>query len=445
MSEVITWGTLSIFVMFMIYILIGTAIKKHSFIYGHEASFILILGMILSGILELGGVRDLLMEFLKFNENIFFYVCLPPIVFSSGFNMHRGQFFANIKMVITFGVFSTFVCFTVFSVLTILAKDNMDMQARALIGGDGQWESIALLDQEVLLMCSLLCSSDVIAAVSLVSFEKEPDLYSIIFGEGITNDAVSIILFNTVMRYTGKSAHVSMKTPLNILMNFTALGFWSLCMGIVFALWSAWLLRKYRAFSKNPTNEIMIIFCFGYIAYILSEVSGNSGIITLLTCGIVMSHYTWYNLSPQGKHASFITFEFLSFGMEGFVFIYLGVTLFSFGEMKWSFDLFVVELAIIIVGRFVGTVGFVQLLQRCGLNSGLTFKQQIFIWFAGMIRGAIAFGLVLRIEEDEVKNRDVIVTTSLALVIFTTVVFGSLLGVLQKCLAEKPEKVDDGE
>ena len=46
-----------------------------------------------------------------------------------------------------------------------------------------------------------------------------------------------------------------------------------------------------------------------------------------------------------------------------------------------------------------------------------------------MIRGAIAFGLVLRIDDD-FTNRDVIVTTSLALVIFTTVVFGSLLGVL---------------
>lgn len=53
--------------------------------------------------------------------------------------------------------------------------------------------------REIILMSSLLCSSDVIAAVSLVSYDKEPRLFSIIFGEGITNDAVSIILFNTVL------------------------------------------------------------------------------------------------------------------------------------------------------------------------------------------------------------------------------------------------------
>lgn len=93
MSELISWGTLSIFIMFQIYITLGTAISKYKFIYGHEASFILLIGMLFSLLLELGGVRDLLMSFLKFNENIFFYVCLPPIVFSSGFNMHRGKFF----------------------------------------------------------------------------------------------------------------------------------------------------------------------------------------------------------------------------------------------------------------------------------------------------------------------------------------------------------------
>ena len=62
-----------------------------------------------------------------------------------------------------------------------------------------------------------------------------------------------------------------------------------------------------------------------------------------------------------------------------------------------------------------------------------------------MIRGAIAFGLVLRIDGTKFTNRGVIFTTSLKLVIFTTVVFGSFLGVLQKQLFgsdEEPKKVE---
>jgi len=55
-----------------------------------------------------------------------------------------------------------------------------------------------------------------------------------------------------------------------------------------------------------------------------------------------------------------------------------------------------------------------------------------------MIRGAIAFGLVLRIDKEYI-NRGVIITTSLMLVIFTTVVFGSTVGLLQLALMP-PEK-----
>ena len=49
--------------------------------------------------------------------------------------------------------------------------------------------------QESFLISSLLCSSDVIAAISIVKYEEQPMLFSIIFGEGIVNDAVALILF----------------------------------------------------------------------------------------------------------------------------------------------------------------------------------------------------------------------------------------------------------
>jgi NhaP-type Na+/H+ or K+/H+ antiporter len=84
--------------------------------------------------------------------------------------------------------------------MTISFK-NLDFMQQ-FDGKTGVWKSLELTSSECLLMCSLLCSSDVIAAISLISYEQEPTLFSIVFGEGILNDAVSIILFNTVMKYT---------------------------------------------------------------------------------------------------------------------------------------------------------------------------------------------------------------------------------------------------
>lgn len=91
----------------------------------------------------------------------------------------------------------------------------------------------------------------------------------------------------------------------------------------------------------------------------------------------------------------------------------------------------------ILVGRAVGSIGLIYFCKMFGYERGdpneLTFKELVFIWYAGMIRGAIAFGLVLKID-DSFPNKDVITTSCLFLVILTTVVCGSTIGILSKCL-----------
>ena len=71
-----------------------------------------------------------------------------------------------------------------------------------------------------------------------------------------------------------------------------------------------------------------------------------------------------------------------------------------------------------------------------GYNSGICLRDLCFISYAGVIRGAVAFGLVLRIEPD-VEHRSVIVTTCLAIVCFTTIFLGSTVATVQRCLFGK--------
>jgi len=81
---------------------------------------------------------------------------------------------------------------------------------------------------------------------------------------------------------------------------------------------------------------------------------------------------------------------------------------------------------VLVVGRFIGVVCFYYVFKLCAKKSlTLRFRDLFFIYYGGLIRGAIAFGLVLRIEG--VPNREVIVTTSLSLVLASTVIFGSTL------------------
>jgi len=47
-------------------------------------------------------------------------------------------------------------------------------------------------------MGATLSASDVLAALTLVDEKETPRLHSILFGEGVLNDAVAILLFVTI-------------------------------------------------------------------------------------------------------------------------------------------------------------------------------------------------------------------------------------------------------
>ena len=154
---------------------------------------------------------------------------------------------------------------------------------------------------KILLFSALLCSSDVVAAVSIVSYKEQPKLYSCIFGEGVFNDIVSIILFNTVMQL--QSVVPQWYTPFIILGQFIMLGVVSLSIGIIFGFLSSFIFKYCRFLTVNAITETFIIFALSMVAYFTSSLTviagiEMSGIISLLTCGIIQSHYTWYNLSP---------------------------------------------------------------------------------------------------------------------------------------------------
>lgn len=136
---------------------------------------------------------------------------------------------------------------------------------------------------------------------------------------------------------------------------------------------------------------------------------------------------------------------------QGFVYAYLGLT-FSFyghGGYWWSPEFLIAELIIIFLCRGVAVPCTVGLFNCCGFKKDdeshtLSCKELFYITFAGLIRGAICFGLVLRLSAN-IANRTLLVTSSLTLVLFTTVVFGSTIGLVGACLFPKMMKGEKQE
>mmetsp|Transcript_97734 Transcript_97734/g.134454 ORF Transcript_97734/g.134454 Transcript_97734/m.134454 type:complete len:254 (+) Transcript_97734:181-942(+) len=253
---------------------------------------------------------------MTFDDDLFFYFVLPPIVFSSGFNMYRKKFFGNLGNILLFGVIGTFIAFASFSSMTIWAIDYFEPKQYQIIEGCEVTaiqsceirSTVVLSHMEIFLMCSLLCSSDVIAAISMVSPKEQPKLFSLVFGEGIVNDAVSIILFNTVVQFTKKDTEFTAMSVPEVAVEFIDLGFYSIMIGFLLGCMVSYLFKKARSLTKSPVVECALIFCVAYIAYVSAELLHFSGIISLLTVGVTVAHYGWYSLSPQGKTSSTIVF-----------------------------------------------------------------------------------------------------------------------------------------
>ena len=207
------------FLFFLLFFFVMEALNhKYKPLIGHETCATVVLGIVWSIFFyKYAGPNPHTIELYSFSHSAFFDFLLPPIIYNSGFNMRRRSFFSNLGNVMIFGLGVTFFCFVLYSVCSYLVLTNMDLTMTKYVTEDGVpvTQKVELSIMSMLLFTSLLCSSDVVAAVSIVDYEAQPKLYSCIFGEGVTNDIVSIIIFNAILSLQGKQ--FTSNTPFEIL------------------------------------------------------------------------------------------------------------------------------------------------------------------------------------------------------------------------------------
>ena len=192
-----------------VYFIIESGLTKYRPMIGHASGITVVLGIIASFITWLkinswnkdpdrdtDSRKQIVIEDLQFDAGLFFHLLLPIIIFPSGYNMRRKKFFKNFKTIIWFGFLGSFLCF-LFYYAMIYTANSHDL----LVKWDAAISSYKPLNINVFELASigaLLCSGDVISTLSQVSFEMQPNIYSVIYGEGIFNNLVSIVLVECI-------------------------------------------------------------------------------------------------------------------------------------------------------------------------------------------------------------------------------------------------------
>src|ERR1700759_5369292 len=78
-----------------------------------------------------------------------------------------------------------------------------------------------------------------------------------------------------------------------------------------------------------------------------------SGIVSLLFCGICMKHYAYYNMSRRTQLRTKFIFQILAQLSENFIFIYLGLSLFTDSALDFKPLLIFITVIGICVARYL--------------------------------------------------------------------------------------------
>lgn len=401
-----------------------------------EAAVAVLVGMAFSGVFWVvqGRAEVDITDMERFDKEFFFVWLLPPIIFEAGYNMRAREFFTNIGATALYAFIGTFVSTLMVGGIVFYA------------GQQGWCHSLSLLPS--LVFGALISATDPVTVLAVFqSLGVNVNLFSMVFGESVLNDAVAIVLYRTLMQF--KCTEVSTESMVGAIMLFCQIFFFSFVIGVVMGLLSALTflgLDKLGLQSHQGHHfmEACLSATFPWVAYFLAEALELSGIVAILFAGITMANYTIENMSEKAQSMTREMFKVAAMFAETFVFIYLGMAIFSFQEAGKLIMLEDVKIRLIAIA--IGACLFARLFNiiPCSLLINCFRKEQpepgtvgkvswvymFIMWFSGL-RGGVAFAIAAtNYADNEFPENDeslAILQTTLWVATFTIFVFGGLI------------------
>jgi sodium/hydrogen exchanger 8 len=391
-----------------------------------------------------GNVNQFVAEgLLSFSPTIFFFILLPPIIFNSGYNLKRDLFFRHIAPISLFACIGTAISTFVVAVMLQIVKD---------LGWTGDFKPHFT---ELLTFGSLISATDPVSTLAVFQAKQvDPQLFYLVFGESVLNDAVGLVLFKTLSKFVGKQDNVEkiFGAIVEFLLDFSVGFIGSMILGFGAGLCSGFFLKKVDMRS-TPLLELSLFFLIMYMPFFFAELFELSGIVTILFTGIFARRYATVNLSEGTEEHVDMIFRLSAHIAETSIFLELGLSVFGMGAtFKWKF----VGWAILacLIGRALniyplrslynmfllrtltdGNNGSDRSLQMApSVLSSVSLTPNIrkdlkvrnktahMLWFSGL-RGAVAYACA-KTFPNAYENKDNFVSTTMAIVFFTVFIFG---------------------
>uniref|UniRef100_A0A183CAB3 Sodium/hydrogen exchanger n=1 Tax=Globodera pallida TaxID=36090 RepID=A0A183CAB3_GLOPA len=356
-------------------------------------------------LLVLGSIFGGIFHEIYLKPDWFFLYLLPPIALEAGYFLPNKEFFKNIGTITTYAVIGT-LWNTAATGLTLYAFHNCF---------HGSPSPISLF-----LFATLISAVDPVAVICV--FEEihvNQLLYICVFGESLLNDAVTIVLYHTMNAIASVGPEVLQWN--DYLIGLLAF-FWVSIGGIlVGGLWAVLTGMVTKLGKDVSVVQPLTCLLFPYLAYLIAESLGLSGILAIVVCGMGMKQYIVGNISEQSLVTINYFMKTLSSSCEAVIFVFLGLSAVSKNH-DLDFVFILVTLASCLIYRFIG-VGVLTYLVNKRRMERIGFVDQFIMGYGG-IRGAVCYGLVMSLDPEMVKCRNMLATTTIIVILFTVFVQG---------------------
>jgi CPA1 family monovalent cation:H+ antiporter len=342
-------------------------------------------------------------------------VVLPPLLFAAARRTSWRQFLDNRRAIGLLAV--ALVVVTAFAVGAV---------ASALVPGLPLVAALAL--------GAAVAPPDPVAATSVARKLKLPRrLRTILEGEGLSNDATALVLYQVAVTATLTGA-LSMWGAVGTLVLAVVIG---IAVGLVVAVLTRWLLNLLPA---HPAGSALVLVV-PFLAYGGAEIAHGSGVLSVVCVALALSRYGDVE-SAQTRLVSGTTWEIVELLLTGAAFALVGVELRTLaasvpGPLGVAIWQALIVTAVVIGVRFLWIFPVTTADERLRRRGGDTaepvgWQQMTVASWAGM-RGVVTLAAVLALPVG-FPERERLIFIAFVVIIVTMLVQGLTLPTLVKRL-----------